>query len=68
MSANLGNKGHKGDVKNIRHQKQGGEVVKIEDKMVEGQNKLSAKSAQSLSCHLRSPEGRVLAETIESIS
>jgi len=68
LALGTGNKGHKGDLRNIRHQKQGGPVVRgdsptvvsMEEKMM-GQNKLSSKSAQSLSCHLRSPDGRMLA-------
>lgn len=66
------NKGHQGDLRNVRHQKPGGPVVRgnlqtlgsMEDKMKENKmmrDKLSSKSAQSLSCHLRSPDGRMLA-------
>ena len=57
---------------NVRHQKPGGPIVRgnlqtlgsIEVKMKENKmvrDKLSSKSAQSLSCHLRSPDGRMLA-------
>jgi len=65
------NKGQQGDLRNIRHQKQGSLVVRgnlqalgsTEDKMEGGKKvgqKLSSK-AQTLSCHLRSPDGRMLA-------
>ena len=57
---------------NVRHQKPGGPIVRgnlqtlgsMEDKVKEKnmmRDKLSSKSAQSLSCHLRSPDGRMLA-------
>lgn len=72
-----GNKGQKGDQRSNRQQKQGGSVVRgnsstavsmedklmkakpVEDKVME--DKLLSKSAQSLSCHMRSPDGRMLA-------
>ena len=57
---------------NVRHQKPGGPIVRgnlqtlgsMEVKMKENKmvrDKLSSKSAQSLNCHLRSPDGRMLA-------
>ena len=59
-----GNKGQKDYQRSNRQQKQGGSVVRgnsstavsMEDKMVE--DRLSSKS---LSCHPRSPDGRMLA-------
>jgi len=67
------NKGQQDDLRNVRHHKLGDPVVRgklqalgsmEEDKMrVENMvgGKLSSKSAQSLSCHLKSPDGRMLA-------
>ena len=68
----MGNKGHKGDLRSDRLQKHGGSVVRentptavsMEDKMMKAkpaEDKLLSKSAQSLSCHPRSPDGRMLA-------
>ena len=64
--------GNKGDLRSVRRQKQEGPVVRgnvptavsMEDKLKEGnlmEDKLSSKSVKSLSCHPRSPDGRMLA-------
>jgi len=71
------NMGNKGDLRSVRRQKQEGPgvrgnlstTVSMEDKMVEDkleedklmEDKLLSKSAKSLSCHPRSPDGRMLA-------
>ena len=64
LALGIGNRGPKSNLRSVKHQKQEGPVlrgnsltaVSMEDKMVE--DKLSSKS---LSCHPRSPDGRMLA-------
>ena len=74
LALGMGHRGPKSNLRSIKHQKQEGPVlrgnfptaVSIEDKMMKGkleedkmlEDKLSSKS---LSCHPRSPDGRMLA-------
>ena len=77
LALGAGNKGQKVDLRSTRQQKQEGPLlrgnsptaVSMEDKMIEVKmveekmvgSKLSSKPTQSLSCHPRSPDGRMLA-------
>ena len=70
LALGVGNKGLKVDLRSmIRQQKQEGPVVRgnlpiavsMEDKMVEDKMEGAKLSSKPLSCHPRSPDGRMLA-------
>ena len=69
LALGMGHRGPKSNLRSIKHQKQEGPVlrgtlstaVSMEEKMEEDKMVEDKLSSKSLSCHPRSPDGRMLA-------